>query len=388
MNEPQPPTSGMSPGTPPAAQSAPTPAASSAPPPAAQSARSSSWGFTLVLTLLLVAAAGGVYAYFRITNPPPPEPDKLASLRGYIANLGRTQTLAADYTDANGDLVADPPTDPAKFLRPEAVKELAFTVVGSEDPEKAQIQWKDFMLALEKATGRPVKYLAEVASVEDQVRAVREGRLHVTAFNTGQVSTAVNTAGFVPLFCIADNDGRYAYEMEILVRRDSPVQTPADLRGKTIGLTSLSSNSGGKAPLVVLKEKFGLLPGRDYDYRFTGDHVRAVKELSAGQYDAVCVANDQLARALAVGVVKPEQVRSIYKSETFPPLCFGVPHNLPPDIVERVKAAFRDFRFEGNSVGELYKSQGKNRFAPVDYARDWKLIREVDQALSRLLETD
>jgi phosphonate transport system substrate-binding protein len=175
--------------------------------------------------------------------------------------------------------------------------------------------------------------------------------------------------------------------MEILVRTDSPAQTPADLKGKTVGLTSLSSNSGGKAPLVVLKEKFGMLPGRDYDYKFTGDHVRAVKELVAGQYDAVCVANDQLARAVGAGIVKPEQVRSVYKSETFPPLCFGIPHNLPPELAGRVKTAFTAFRFEGNSVGELYKSQGKNRFSPVDYSRDWKLIREVDQALGKLLES-
>lgn len=372
MSEAQPPSSGSTP--------APSPAPSSGP------ARSSSWGLTLTVALVLVAAAGGVYAYFYFTTPLPPEPDKLAALRTYIENLKKVQSLDPAYTDANGDLVADPPTDPARLLSAEQVRELAFSVVATEDPEKAQAQWKDFLTALAKGTGRPVKYLAEIATVEEQVRAVREGRLHVTAFNTGQVPTAVNTAGFVPLFCIADEAGRYAYEMEILVRADSPVQSPAELKGKTVGLTALSSNSGGKAPLVLLKEKFGLLPGRDYDYRFSGDHVRAVKELVGGKYDAVCVANDQLARAVGAGLIRPEQVRSIYKSETFPPLCFGVPHNLPLDLVDKIKAVFTAFRFEGTSVGELYKAQGKTRFAPVDYARDWKLVRDVDQALGRLLE--
>ena len=131
------------------------------------------------------------------------------------------------------------------------------------------------------------------------MKAVAEGRLHVTAFNTGQVPAAVNAAGFVPLFCPADKDAKYAYEMEILVRADSPIQRPEDLKGKTIALVALSSNSGGKTPLVVLKDKFGLLPGHDYNYAFTGDHIRSVKELVNGRHDAVCVANDLLARAVA-----------------------------------------------------------------------------------------
>ena len=343
-----------------------------------------SWTLTFALVVLLVAVAGGVYAYVRYTNPEPPPVDELQSLKGYITDLKKTQNLDAAYTDANGDLVADPPTSPDKFLK---VNEIGFSVVATEDAEKAQAQWKDFMAALKKATGKEVKYLADIDTVDDQVKAVREGRLHVTAFNTGQVANAVNTAGFMPLFCIADKDGKYAYEMEILVRADSPVKSPADLKGKNIRLVSLSSNSGGKAPLVILKDKFGMLPGRDYHVTYSGDHLRSVKELAAGQHDAICVANDQLARAIGAGLAKPEQLRSIYKSESFPPLCFGIPYNLPPELAEKLKQTFTSFSFDGTSVGELYKAQGKTKFAPVDYAKDWKLIREVDDSLTHLLDS-
>jgi phosphonate transport system substrate-binding protein len=340
--------------------------------------------FTLFISVFFVVVAAGVYAYFHFTNPSPAPVDEGAAIKTFIAGLGKTQKLDAAYTDANGDLVADPPTDPAKYLN---VNEIMFSVVASEDAEKAQAHWKDFMTALSKATGKPVKYFAEIDKIDDQVRAIREGRLHVTAFNTGQVSNAVNTAGFVPLFCIADKEGKYGYEMEILVPAASPIQTPADLKGKTITLTSLSSNSGGKAPLVILKEKFGLLPGRDYHYTFSGDHVRSVKELASGHHEAVCVANDQVARAVGAGLVKREQFRSIYKSENFPPLCFGVPHNLPPELVAKIKQVFTNFSFDGTSVGDLYNAQGKSKFAPVDYAKDWKLIREVDDSLSHLFDS-
>jgi len=334
------------------------------------------------LVVLLIAGAGGWFAYVYSTSMPTP-PDELHGLKTYLSNLSKTQQLADVYTDADKDLVADPPQDPSKFLK---VDEISFSLVGGDDPKGGAEGWKDFMAALEKSTGKKVTYAADINSVQEQTKALAEGRLHITAFNTGQVSTAVNTAGFVPLFCPADKDGKYAYQMEILVPASSPLQKPEDLRGKTIGLVALSSNSGGKAPLVILKDKFGMLPGRDYKYTFTGDHVRAIKDVAAGRYEAVCVANDLLAQVVGRGEVKPEQFRSIYKSESFPPLCFGIPNNLSPDLIAKVKQTFAEFSFSGNSVGKYYESRGLLKFAPVVYMNDWKLIREVDDSLTRLLD--
>lgn len=351
--------------------------------PAPRPARASSWTYTLALVALILAGAGGWYAYVNSTAMPAP-PDELNALKAYITNLATTQKLADGYADGDGDLVADPPTDPAKFLK---VDEIVFSVVGSDDPEAAKENWKDFMAALGKATGKKVTYLADVNTTQEQTRALAEGRLHVTAFNTGLVPTAVNTAGFVPLFCPADAAGNYAYRMEILVPAAAAARTPADLRGKAIGLVALSSNSGGKAPLVILKDKFQMLPGRDYTFSFVGDHARAVKDVAAGRYDAVCVASDMFAKTVAdpEAKLKPEQFRSVYQSAPFPPLCFGVPHNLPPEVLAGVKKAFVEFAVPNTSVATALKS-GQVKFAPVNYKADWQLTREVDDSLTHLLD--
>ncbi|MDB5312036.1 MAG: phosphate/phosphite/phosphonate transporter substrate-binding protein [Gemmataceae bacterium] len=253
------------------------------------------------------------------------------------------------------------------------------------------------MAALEKATGKKVKYLADVPGPDTQMAALRGGRLHVTAFNTGAVPPAVNTAGFVPLFAPADAAGNFAYQMRILVKAGGPVRKPEDLRGKTVGFVALSSNSGAKAPMFALKEKFGMLPGRDYQFRFTGDHFASIAELVYGSdYDAVCVAGDLMDRAVAEGEVrrrgegktralKADQLRVVFTSDSFPPLCFGVPHDLPKDVRRNVEKVFREFKFEGTSAGK-YARQGKVKFAPVNYEKDWEYVREIDAALSRLAE--
>jgi phosphonate transport system substrate-binding protein len=213
--------------------------------------------------------------------------------------------------------------------------------------------------------------------------------LHVTAFNTGSVPTAVSSAGFVPMFAPADKDGKFSYEMEILVRADAPIADAKGLRGKRIGFVALSSNSGAKAPLVLLRDKFELTPGRDYSFTVTGDHLRSVRELLAGKHDAVCVANDLLRRAEALpadkGGLDATKYKSIFKSAPFPPLCFGVPHNLPPEALAQVRGALAGFKFEGSSVAR-YAGQGKVGFAPVNYKADWQYVREIDEALTKLLE--
>jgi phosphonate transport system substrate-binding protein len=119
----------------------------------------------------------------------------------------------------------------------------------------------------------------------------------------------------------------------------------------------------------------------------TGSHQRSIQGLAAGTYEAVCVANDVLASAVAAGDLQAEQFRSIFKSGSFPPLCLGVAHNLPPELSAQVKQVFQEFRFEGTSLAKRFGPQGNVRFAAVDYKRDWAQVREINDALARLVES-
>lgn len=340
-----------------------------------------SW-LPLCLVGLIVLTSGSYLAYVAYDSKPQPL-DEQQILRNFLATIPQGQQLDAAFEDADNDLVADRPHEAGKLAR---VDELAFTLVAGDDPKRAQEDWKDFLAALEKGTGKKVVYRTDLPTEQAQLAALREGKLHITAINTGRVAFAVNTAGFVPLACPADIAGEFAYQMEILVPAASSAKSPADLKGKTIAFTSLSSNSGARAPLVILKDKFGMLPLRDYRYLTTGSHERSLKELAAGKHEAVCVANDLLARAVAAGDIRADQFRSIYKSESFPPLCLGLAHQLPPELATKVKQVFQSFRFEGTSLAKRYGSQGKTGFGLVDYKKDWEYVRANDEALKRLLD--
>jgi phosphonate transport system substrate-binding protein len=358
-------------------------------------------GGPVAFVIFLCLIAGGVFAYFYYTNQPPSEPEGMMGFRAGVEQQEQFMKLAAGYTDANGDLIADRPAGPG--LNPDV---LVFSEIGSADLDKDEAKWKPFMAHLAKVTGKKVVYWrpevvpsAEGAvapeepksastparptpNAQAQMKELREHKLHVTAFNTGAVTGAVNTAGFVPMFCPGEKDGKFGYEMEIIVPADSGAQKPEDLRGKNIGLVSLSSNSGGRAGLVYLKS-IGLTPVKDYKFVLTGTHAASMREVVEKRLDAACVANDLLKAELDAGRIKPEQIRSIYKSQTFPPLCFGVGHDLDPGLASKIKEAFASF----SELPSVYgNSPNRAKFAPVDYKRDWAFVREVDGKLKGVLD--
>lgn len=336
----------------------------------------------LIFVFLLVAAAGGYYLYVARTEGNVQAADALGSLKPLVMEQAKYRTLDPRYTDANGDLIADAPTDASKLQDPKELRFVGIAADYADNPEAEKKYWKDLLDHIAKVTDKKAVVFAEdVKTFDDQLRGLRDDRLHITAFSTGQVPGAVNTAGFVPLVCPANAEGKYSYEMEIFVRPDSAIQSPKDLKGKTIAFSAMSSNSGSRAPMVILSNEFQLLPGRDYNFVFTGDQLKSMQALKAAKFDAICVANDFFKRQIddPKNTMKAEEFKSIYKSKTFPPLCFGVSHDLKPELRGKIEEALTSFQIPGSSV-----KRPEARFAPVNYKLDWTFVREVDDALSRL----
>ena len=144
------------------------------------------------------------------------------------------------YCDRDGDLVADTPTDEKQLVNPPT---LIFAYTPVEDPAVYTKVWDGFIKHMEKITGKKVVFFP-VQSNAAEIEAMRSGRLHIAGFNTGSNPTAVNCAGFVPFAIMAGKDGNFGYEMEIIVPADSPIKTPADIKGKKLAFSSPSSNSG------------------------------------------------------------------------------------------------------------------------------------------------
>ncbi|MEP9350914.1 phosphate/phosphite/phosphonate ABC transporter substrate-binding protein [Xanthobacter sp. KR7-225] len=283
------------------------------------------------------------------------------------------------FTDANGDMVADAPADASKLIDPDV---LVFAYTPVEDPAVYAKVWAEFIDHLAKTTGKKVQFFP-VQSNAAQLEAMRAGRLHVAGFNTGSNPIAVACAGFVPFTMMASKDGAFGYEMEIITYPGSGVTKVEDIKGKKMAFTSETSNSGFKAPSALLKSQFGMEAGKDFEPVFSGKHDNSIIGVANKDYPAAAIANSVKARMIARGVIKPEQVVTIYKSQTFPTTGYGYVYNLKPELAEKVKQAFYSFDWEGTALQKEFKSAEppQEKFIPITFKDTWAVVRQIDDAM-------
>ena len=285
-------------------------------------------------------------------------------------------TLDARFCDKDGDLIADIPEDPAEQVDPD---QLIFAYTPVEDPAVYKEAWSDFLKHLEEVTGKSVVFFP-VQSNAAQIEAMRSGRLHIAGFNTGSNPLAVNCAGFRPFTIMASADGSFGYEMEILTYPGSGIEKVEDIKGKKLAFTSPTSNSGFKAPSAILKADFGMEAERDFEPVFSGKHDNSILGVANKDYPAASIANSVLARMISREVIKPEQVVSIYKSQTFPTTGYGIVYNLKPELAAKIQEAFQTFKWEGTSLAAEFSNSGEAQFIPITYKEHWEVIRKIDAA--------
>ncbi|MCP5038397.1 MAG: phosphate/phosphite/phosphonate ABC transporter substrate-binding protein [Rhodobacteraceae bacterium] len=311
---------------------------------------------------------------------------KLTSVSAFVLGLAIAGTAsAADcphgdlddrFCDVDGDLIADIPSDASEWLDPDT---LIFAYTPVEDPAVYKEVWSDFLTHLEATTGKDVVFFP-VQSNAAQIEAMRSGRLHIAGFNTGSNPLAVNCAGFRPFTIMASLDGNFGYEMEILTYPGSGIEAVEDIKGGQLAFTSPTSNSGFKAPSAILMSDFDMQAERDFEPVFSGKHDNSILGVANKDYPAASIANSVLSRMISRGVVTPDQVISIYKSQTFPTTGFGTVYNLKPELQEAIQEAFFSFDWEGTSLQEEFEKSNEGQFLPMTYQVFWDVIRKIDAA--------
>ena len=290
----------------------------------------------------------------------------LAAAQDSCPNRGQLDTL---YCDADGDLVADVPRDPARQRDPAT---LVWAYSPVEDPAIYANIFKPFTDHLAQCVGKRIVYYP-VQSNSAEIEAMRSGRLHFAGFSTGPTGFAVNMAGAVPFAAKGTADSVRGYNLVALVKASSPFQKLADLKDRKVAHTSPSSNSGNLAPRVLFPDQ-GLRPDTDYRPLMSGGHDKSILGVASGDYDMAAVASDVFERMATRGTIKAAEFREIYRSPVFPTSSFAHAHDLKPELAAKLKECFYSFRFTPAMQKEF---NGDDRFLPITYQKDWAVVRDV-----------
>ena len=274
------------------------------------------------------------------------------------------------YCDENGNMTADPPSDPKKLKNPAM---LLLSYSPQEDSVVYEKLWTPYVDHLKTCVGKPVRFLPVYSSAAT-VEAMRSGRIQLSLLSAGDTPFAVNVGGAVPIATHGtEKDGVAAYHLIVVVKKDGPFKALVDLKGKRVAHVSPSSNSGNLAPRALFPKE-GLVPDKDYKVLYSGKHDNSVSGVINGDYDAAAVADDVLIRMIQRGVLKPDQLRIIFTSRPFPAGSLAIAHDLEPALARKITDCTFTFRFPVELSAAF---RGPDRFVPLNYKIDYESVRHV-----------
>ena len=283
--------------------------------------------------------------------------------------------LSAQFCDRDGDMLADPESNPKKWLDPLTL------VFGYTENQALNAGAREVLSQhIENATGKKVRFFLYRTNAA-QLEAMRNGLLHIVGLNTGSVPIGVECSGFRLFAMAAKADWSYGYTMMLITWPGSGITKISDARDKTILFVTPTSNSGYKAPHVLLQSKYGMREGIDYQVRFSGSHIKSILRVAQRHTPLAAVADGVPSSMIDQGQIKKEDFVVLYRSEPFPGTGYGYPYNLKPSLAHKIEQAFFDFTWhDSNGTLKEVNKYHDARFIPAQYKDKWDLVRSIDRS--------
>ena len=272
--------------------------------------------------------------------------------------------------------------------------ELVLAIVPSENASGVNDRFAPFIAYLSKTLGTKVtlRVANDYAAV---IEGQRAGNVHIGSYGPAAFARARLTGVKTDAVLIdVNNDGSKGYYSVFYVLANSPYQTIADLKGKSLGLVDPNSTSGYNMPLFALNKQ-GIAADKFFGrMQVTGSHENALIALAQGTVDVAANwwnADDDsnLTRMLNKGMLKKpdgtvltkNDFRIILKSDLIINSPTALLSDLPPDLKRAITQAYLDAPTKDKAAFDKL-SDGKNLpWQPTDnaaYDATIQLIQFVD----------
>lgn len=161
-----------------------------------------------------------------------------------------------------------------------AAENWKLAVTDVEGMERLQLEWGPFKSALEDATGDTFEFFP-VNSRTAAAEALRGETVDFVVSGPAEYVVINKLTNATPLIGL----GRPDYHCTIVVRADSGINVPTDLKGKKVAFGDIGSTSNMLCPMQVLAD-YGVDPVNDIEKTHTSRNI-AFEALKNGDIDAL-----------------------------------------------------------------------------------------------------
>ena len=214
-----------------------------------------------------------------------------------------------------------------------SLKQLNIALVPGDDPGKFFDQYKELLAYLKQSLGIEVKGQVGT-SYSAVIEAQRAKKIDLGFYGPFSYILANAETGAQCFLQGEDKNGQLAiYNSLFLVPGDSTIKTLADIKGKQMAFVDPASTSGFLVPASTIRQKTGLIEGKDYQFTYAGNHAAALQAVVNKKADIAAVASDIFQQALDEKAVDATKVKQIDKSADIP----GSPVAVSKDIAQADK---------------------------------------------------
>jgi phosphonate transport system substrate-binding protein len=214
------------------------------------------------------------------------------------------------------------------------------------------------------------------------------------AFEKALLAGKYDVANAGPLLCQRVRDkyepvarlerqGSPTYLGIIFTQRSSAVRSLGDLKGRTLGLVSPQSSSGGLYPQLALLDA-GLLPGQDVTIRWLGSHGKVAEAVAAGTVDAGGCYEDCRDSAYLTERAKASATRILSYTVDIPSEMIVVKRGLDPPTKNRLREAILALNDERGILTQI--SQGETTTVSAVVAATPADLDAVTKAVERVAQ--
>lgn len=257
----------------------------------------------------------------------------------------------------------------------------------SDDPQAHYEQLKpllDYVVPRMRDVGITEGRILMAKDPQQMASYLRRGRVDWVTETAGTGMALEQRSGAVPLL-LTERNGVRTYESLFFVRRDSPINTLADLKGQTLALQSVASTSAYLVPAMTLLEQ-GIRPEillspLDTPAADAVGYVFARSELNISTYvhkrlvDAGAVSSLDWEDVRAMPPAFRRDLRVIHRSEPVPRALEMVRGDLPAPVRRRLQEVLLEASRDPLAAPALRKFFGTTGFHVVDPASHQRLAR-------------
>lgn len=215
---------------------------------------------------------------------------------------------------------------------------------------------------LRKATGMKIQ-LRTGFTFEKVFDNIKNGYYDFAYVATTQYAKIKKTVD-VQLVGITTKDGKDKFAAVVVVRKDSGINTVADLKGKTF-LTTKGGLAVHPAPMDLM-EKNGVNPKTDIKIKFGSAPINCLMDVADRKADVTAVPKGLWAKAEKM--VKKDDLKVIGETDPVPQLPIIARPGLDPELVKKVQDALFALKPGHPDYEAVYK--GNKNFNGVVPAKD------------------